>query len=49
MEIEPEKKVIGPTPNGGDYAIMYTHDDFVEIVEFNKQDEPVFRTYGSKS
>jgi hypothetical protein len=39
-------RIEGPTPNGGAYAIAYTHDDAsMEIVEFNAQGEEIARTY----
>lgn len=48
----------GPTPNGGAYAIAYYRDEegapapkataaAVEIVEFDADDRPVFRTYAT--
>ncbi len=46
MAVEP-KRVEGPTPNGGAYAILFTHDDgSMEIAEFNAEGSEVFRTYG---
>ncbi len=46
MVVEP-KRVDGPTPNGGAYAILFTHDDgSVEIAEFDAEGGEVFRTYG---
>ena len=49
MAVEP-RRVDGPTPNGGAYAILYTHDDGSrEIVEFNDRDEQIFRTYSPVS
>jgi len=37
----------GPTPNGGAYAIAYTNTDgSMEIVEFDKNDKEIMRTYG---
>ena len=47
----------GPTPHGGAYSIAYYQDERgeaadkvvavkVEIVEFDAQDRPVWRTYG---
>ncbi len=40
------KRIEGPTPNGGAYAIAYEHDDgSVEIVEFDSQDRAIHRTY----
>lgn len=41
------QRVEGPTPNGGAYAIAYTHDDgSMEIVEFDSEDREIQRTYG---
>jgi len=40
------KRIEGPTPSGGAYALAYTHDDgSVEIVEFDSQDREIQRTY----
>jgi hypothetical protein len=36
----------GPTPNGGAYSILYTHDDgSMEIVEFTADGTELMRTY----
>jgi hypothetical protein len=43
----PGDRTEGPTPNGGAYAIAYTHDDgSMEIVEFDANDQEVTRSYG---
>ena len=40
------QRVEGPTPNGGAYAIAYTHDDgSIEIVEFDRHGREIARTY----
>jgi hypothetical protein len=44
--IKKPERIEGPTPNGGAYAIAYTHDDgSMEIVEFNALGEEIARTY----
>jgi hypothetical protein len=51
------ERIDGPTPNGGTYAIAYYQDEAgeatdkdaataVEIVEFDGDDNEIFRTYG---
>jgi hypothetical protein len=48
MAAEP-RRVEGPTPNGGAYALLYDHDDgTLEIVEFDSDDREVLRTYVAK-
>ena len=42
-----EKRIEGPTPAGGAYAIAYVHDGAVEIVEFDAAGRPIARTYGT--
>jgi len=45
VEREPTR-IDGPTPNGGVYALAYTHPDgSVEIVEFDAEDREIARTY----
>lgn len=55
--METFKKIDGPTPNGGAYAVIYFKDkngrpcsekDSVsfEISEFDEQGNSIFRTYG---
>ncbi len=41
------RRVEGPTPAGGAYAIAYSNaaGEIVEIVEFDEQDRPIARTY----
>ena len=40
------RRVEGPTPNGGAYALLYTHDDGSrEAVEFDEHDERIASTY----
>lgn len=47
MAAEPVR-IDGKTPNGGDYALVFTHaDGTVEIVEYRANGDEVFRTYGS--
>ncbi len=50
MAVETESKsprrVEGPTPNGGAYAIAYVRDDgSIEIVEFDRDGRAIARTY----
>lgn len=56
MVDEFQTRTVGPTPNGGSYAIAYWLDEgqnpvpkkkatYVEIIEFNENGEQVFRTY----
>jgi hypothetical protein len=41
-------RIDGPTPSGGAYAILYTHDDgSLEIVEFDAFDREIRRTYSA--
>ena len=47
VESKLSRRVDGPTPNGGAYAIAYTSDDgSIEIVEFDGQDREIMRVYG---
>jgi hypothetical protein len=52
-----EERKEGPTPHGGAYSIAYYQNERgeaapkaaavkVEIVEFDAQDQPIWRTYG---
>ncbi len=42
------KRIEGPTPNGGAYALVYEHSDGgAEIVEFDAQGRQIFRTYST--
>jgi len=44
------RRVEGPTAHGGAYAIIIERpvrgETHVEIVEFDENDHPIFRTYG---
>lgn len=44
------RRVEGPTAHGGAYAIIIEHpvggETHMEIVEFDENDHPIFRTYG---
>jgi hypothetical protein len=43
---KPPRRIDGPTPNGGVYSILYTHDDgSKEGVEFDADDNQIWRTY----
>lgn len=45
------KRVEGPTPNGGAYAILYmdAHDRSIEIVEYDAEGRDLMRTYVAQS
>lgn len=41
------KRIEGPTPNGGAYAIAVTDDEGnVEVTEYDQDGKPVARPYG---
>jgi hypothetical protein len=45
------RRVEGPTPKGGAYMIIAEYDENgvrrAEITEYDMNDEPIFRTYGT--
>lgn len=42
----PPERIEGPTPQGGAYALVYTHDDgSKEVVEFEADGGEIRRTY----
>jgi hypothetical protein len=58
-EDETQERIDGPTPNGGVYSIAYFSDDDgdptskqkatrMEIVEFDREGNQLFRTYMEK-
>lgn len=44
------RRIDGPTPHGGAYLIIIerpgSNEKRVEIVEYDENDHPIFRTYG---
>lgn len=40
-----ERRIDGPTPNGGVYAIQYSYANRIEIWEYDEKDEVIHRTY----